>query len=475
MSNFIVTEHVVGGGGAVQAYYHNGTILAALGVLPAAALEANASVGGAALTSLYAHNRGWVMLDSIFVLQNGIIYKSTDEGVTFAAVHTLAATAANDHANFTGPVAVMVQGALKYIGFYVRGANIGVYEYTVATDSWADADLGIAAGLVGEGVSIPCEHKGLIYGRVGGAELFSYDPVSAGVTTLTFAGLSGTNTVQAQCISWDDTLWLGPLDIGGVTVMGQLVGTAFTAVPIEGIGLIASTHLPAIFIDPLTGNLIILWEDVAGAVGLCYELTSAGLATNRTGTVIGVALALLFTGGSNTRLWPHYERTAGGGYTVHIYGTRGRLASDPIERFTWVDVASPMLETGVVAGHAAMAFPYAVQGGGDHLFFPGERRVLQTAEAGAAFGLTVTAEAYQQAGGTISVRGHQHKVSDPGGPPLSPMTIQNPSLGLGLGGINPGAQINGVPTNRTPFSFDWRQDADGFVSGDNYVHQLEGF
>jgi len=477
MSNFIVTEHVVGGGGAIQAYHHNGTALAALGALPAAALEANTSVGGATLTSLYAHNRGWVMLDSIFVLQDGIIYKSTDEGVTFAAVHTLAGTAANDRANFTGPIAVMVQGAMKYVGFYIRGANIGVYEYTVATDAWVDADLGIAAGTVNEGISVPCDHKGLLYGRVGADNLIAYDPVSGGATTLTFVGLAGANTTQGQFISWAGALWLGPFDIGGFTAMGQLVGSAFMAFNIEAVGLIAADHLPAIWIDPTTNNLIILWENAPGSAGLCYELTSSGVATNLTGTVVGAALAALFTGGSITRLWPHYERTTSG-YTVHIYGTRGVLSTDPIERFTWVDIATPIIETGLVGGHAAMAFPYAVQGGGDHLFFAGERRVLQTAELSTPTGVQITAEAHRLSGGLISVRGHQHEVGPVGGPPLSPMTIENPTGGGGglvLAGSNPGAQVDNVPTDRTPFSFDWRQDVDGFVTGDNFNFQLEGF
>ena len=76
----------------------------------------------------------------------------------------------------------------------------------------------------------------------------------------------------------------------------------------------------------------------------------------------------------------------------------------------------------------------------------------------------------------MSVRGHYDQVGvSPNTLTLAPMTILNPAGtgGLSLGGSNPGAQVDGVPANRTAITFDWDQVTDGFTTGDNFNFQLE--
>ena len=141
-----------------------------------------------------------------------------------------------------------------------------------------------------------------------------------------------------------------------------------------------------------------------------------------------------------------------------------------------MDDASNFTELGVVGGSGDMAFPYATHGGDYNGFFPGEKRVVQTAEVSNTTGITITCEAFQQSGGTLSVRGHYDQTAaNNNNLTLDPMTVGNPTGtgGLSVSGSNPGAQIDGVPANRTAVNFDWDQATDGFTTGDGFSYQLE--
>jgi hypothetical protein len=328
--------------------------------------------------------------------------------------------------------------------------------------------------------------NGLVYARVG-VTYVAYDPVSTGTVTLTNNDLSGTYHGCNQFFTWNGGLWVGTTSNGGITpaAIVQVVGSTLD-ISANGISLPVTTpasDFPAagskncIFVDPDTGNLIV-WATTSGVGQPFYvwRITPGAVVTDITGTVVGAGLTTLGEFGVNTRFWPHITRVPGGDYNVVIYASRGPNTTDPVERFEWVDDATPITEVGVVGGSSDIAFPYAIHGGDYSGFFAGEKRVMQTAQAANASGIAITFEAYQQSGAEISVRGHFDKVGATSNPlTLAPMTIGNPSgdPGLAISGANPGAQVDNVPTNRTPITMDWDQVTDGFVTGDNYNYQLE--
>ena len=217
---------------------------------------------------------------------------------------------------------------------------------------------------------------------------------------------------------------------------------------------------------------------VTGGAFSVVRVTPGLVVTDITGAVAGVALSSLGGFGENTRLWPHVTRLPGGTYTVDVFAARGPDTTDPVEKFTWVDDVTNFDELGVVGGSGDMAFPYAIHGSDYNGFFANERRTAQTAQVDNLTGITITVEAFENGGTTASVRGHYDQVgADPNALTLDPMTILNPAGtgGLSLSGVNPGAQIDGVPVDRTPITFDWDQLTDGFTTGDPFSFQLEVF
>jgi len=462
-----------------QLYWHDGQNIdpTGLGVLPTAALEA---LPGASRTNVKHNNRVFTFLDTIFAIQDGRIFESTDEAATFALTHTLTGTAIanSNNAQCIAPIPVMVLGALKLIGFYfLTTGNVGIMEYDVAGGTWSSSDSGVAGGVTTSGMTVPVFYQGLVYARTGAA-FVAYDPVSTGTVTITGTGLISLGA--DQMFSWNGDLWVGPVaKAGNLIGMASLQGSAFNFSPggvtvVSGDGLFA-TSKAGVFVDPNTNNLIVMLH--RGGNFSIYRITTGLVVTDITGTVKGPALTTLGGFGLNSRIWPHITRAPGGVYSVTIYGSRGADTTDPVERFEWVDDATQITEIGVVGGTGDLAFPYAIYGGDQYGFFAGEKRVLQTAQASNSLGITVTCEAFQDSGTTLSVRGHFDKAGVDANPlTLSPMTLSNPlgTGGLSVSGVNPGAQVDGVPANRTAITFDWDQVTDGFITGDNYSFQLEG-
>jgi len=414
----------------------------------------------------------FTFLDMVFVIHDDEIYQSTDEAATFTKVHTLAGRISNLRNQTIAPIPVMVAGALKLIGFYFRDApaNIGVFVYDLATDAWTDADTGVTYASATPGMTLPVFFEGQVYARVG-STFVAYDPISTGTTTLTTSPVASSFGGD-QMFVWNNEIWIGPLTGANTGSMWKLVGSQWVE-STGDLGNAASTTKSALFIDPNTGNLIVI-QDVATT--RAWRITPALVMTDITASVVGTGLAAIGSFGSNARWWPLIERTPGGNYTVHIFASRGGDTTDPIERFEWIDDATQITELGVVGGSADMAFPYAIDGGGQYAFFANEMRTLQTAQVINATGVEITCEAYEQGGTTRSVRGHYDKSGvSPNSLTLDPMTIGNPAgaVGLSVSGINPGAQIDGVPVDRTPITFDWDQITDGFLTGDNYTYQLE--
>lgn len=463
-----------------QLYFHDGQNIdpTGLGALPGAALEDIATAVAGNRDNVKHNNRAFTFLDKVFVIQDSKIYVSTDEGATFLLDFTFTGVGANsEEVHMLAPIPVMVSGSLKLIGFYASGADNYVFEYDVATDTWTDADTGTNnTGLNPSGMTIPVVYQGLVYARVG-TSFIAYDPISTGTVLLTDGGV--TNVGQDQMLVWNGNLYVGPVSDGLVTAgMALLQGGGFD-LDVGGINLgitaPGTSAKTAVFIDPNTGNLIVFVVQAAGALS-ALRVTPGLVVTDITGAVVGAGLAAL---GANpqARLWPHVSRAPSGTYSVEIYASAGGLTSDAVQRFTWVDDLTNLTEVGIVGGSGDMAFPYSIHGGDQYGFFPGEKRVFQTAQAVNATGITVTCEAYQQVGGTISVRGHYDKLGATANSlTLAPMTVGNPAGagGLVLTGGNPGAQVDNVPANRTPITFDWDQVTDGFVTGDNYSYQLEG-
>lgn len=461
-----------------QLFFHDGTNIdsAGLGALPGATLESLAGIGGTR-TNLKQNNRTFTFLDEIFVIQNGVIYRSVDEAVTFAAQHTLTGTTTNSAAQIVGPVPAMVSGTLKLIGFYVIDTNvIHTFTYDVATTSWTSGPTGVSVSSIVEGATAPVVFNGLVHARVG--DMFiAYDPVTTGVLTLTNSGL--TNLGSDQMIVWNGDLWLGPVTDGAVNLgMAKLQGSSWDlgtgGIDLGGAATPSGSSKAGVFIDRATGNLIVMTR--TSSTLSIYRVTPALAVTDITATVKGTNLSTLGSFGLNTRIWPHVTREPGGLYTTDIYAARGPDTTDPVERFQWVDTATQITELGIVGGTGDMAFPYAVHGGDYNGFFSGEQRILQTSQVNNLSGITITFEAFKSGGGTLSVRGHYDEVGETANSlTLAPMTISNPTgaVGLTLSGVNPGVQIDNVPTDRTPISFDWNQIADGFVSGERYNYQLE--
>lgn len=458
-----------------QLYFHDGQNIdpTGLGALPGAVLET--ATGGRAVTK--HNNRVFTLLDMVFVIHNNEVYVSTDEGATFTLDHTFTGGSITANANQTiGPVPVMVNGALKLVGFYFNSLNINIFEYDVALDSWTSFDSGVNASANTAGFTTPVVFNGLVYVRAGDV-FIAYDPVSTGTVTLTNNGL--INLGADQLIAWNGGLWLGPITDSGINSgMALLQGSTWDA-STGGVNFSigqgpATTSKAGVFIDPNTGNLIVMERSTTSF--LVFRITPGLVVTDITGAVVGAGLAALGAVGNETRIWPHISRSPGGNYTVDIYAARGGDTTDPVERFTWVNDATNFTELGVVGGTGDMAFPYAIHGGDYNGFFAGEKRVVQTAQSANANGITITCEAFQDGGTTLSVRGHYDEVgADPNALTLAPMTISNPAGtgGLSVSGSNPGAQIDGVPANRTAITFDWDQVTDGFVTGDNFNFQLE--
>ena len=459
-----------------QLYWHDGQNISptGIGALPGAALE---SVG-AGREFVKHNNRVFTYLDTTFAIQDGIIYQSTDEAGTFASAHTLAGTATGNAINhqIVAPVPVMVSGALNLIGFYgLTTNNIGVMIYDVALDSWSSSDTGVSATAFTTGMTVPVVYQGLVYARVGAAYI-AYDPVSTGTVTLTASGF--TNVGADQMIIWNGALWLGGVTDGASTGMAKLQGTTWDlsvgGVDLSGAATVLATSKTGLFIDPSTNNLIVMMKQTTTFA--IYRITPGLAVTDLTGTVKGASLTTLGGFGSNTRVWPHVTRAPAGVYTVTIYASRGAEPTDPIERFEWVNDATQFTEVGVVGGSGDMAFPYAISGGDQYGFFSGEKRTVQTAQIATATGIKITCEAFQDGGTTLSVRGHFDAIgASPNTLTLAPMTLGNPTGtgGLSVSGVNPGAQVDGVPADRTVIQFDWDQITDGFTTGDNYNYQLE--
>jgi len=467
---------------SVQLFFHDGQNISptGLGALPGAILEPIISADRGNTKQI---NRTWVLLDSIFALNNGIIYESTDEGATFAVDHTLVDTTPGDDqmAQGVGPIPVMVLGALKLIGAYITDTTeIGIMTYDVAAGTWASVNTGISSVNVSRGNTLPIFFNGLVYFRCG--QVFgAYDPVSTGTISL-----SSSLVVNAygsdQIIEWNGALWSGPhQEVTANAGMARLVGSTWDIDTNGADFSVGATQTPrrtsksGVFIDPVTNNLIVMWTSNT-QVFRVMRITPGLVVTDITGTVAGAGLAALGAFSLNTRFWPHITRSPGGAYSVVIYAARGADPTDPVEKFEWVDDATQITEDGIVGGSGEMAFPYAIDGGDQYGFFAAEKRVAQTAQAANPTGITVTCEAFQQGGTTLSVRGHFDKEGvDANSLTLSPMTLSNPTGtgGLSVSGVNPGAQIDGVPADRTPISMDWNQVTDGFATGDNYNFQLE--
>lgn len=464
-----------------QLFFHDGETIDATGIgsLPGAALEDLTAQGGVR-TDVKHNNRVVTLLDMIFVIQDSKVYVSTDEAATFTLDFTFTGASANTwETQVVGPIPVMASNALHLIGFYVSGSDIFVFDYDVAGDSWSDTDTTINATTMTAGATVPVVFDGLVHVRIGDA-FIGYDPVSTGTLSFTNSGLS--NLGADQMLVWNGGLYLGPVTDGGINGGMALFQNGVWDLGIGGIDLslgavVSSSSKSGVFVDPATNNLIVMTRTSGGAL-VVNRVTTGAVVTDITGTVVGTALATLGGTGDNVRIWPHLTRAPGGTYSVEIYAAGAPGTADAVQRFTWVDDATAFTELGVVGGSGDMAFPYAIHGGDYNGFFPGERRVVQTAQVSIATGLTITCQAYYQTGGTVSVRAHYDKVGDlPNSLTLEAMTITNPlgDPGLSLVGSNPGARIDGVPANRTAITFDWDQVTDGFVTGDNFNFQLEIF
>jgi len=465
-----------------QLFFHNGFTIdsSGLGSLPGASLEDLTALGGVR-DNVKQNNRVFTFLDMIFVIQDGVIYRSTDEATTFASDFTFTGTTDDWYPQVIGPVPVMVQGAIKLVGFYMSGVNIFVFEYDLAGDTWSDSDTTVDVTTGTAGQTVPVVSNNLVYVRIG--DMFiAYDPSSGGTITLSS---SLSNEGADQMVLWNGGLWLGPITDGAPAHAGiaTLDGASWD-VDTNGADLgVGASDFPStsskagLFVDPNTNNLIVMWTSDAGNF-FVHSITPGLVVTDLTGTVAGSSLTTLGTFGANTRFWPHVTRQPGGTYGVFIYAARGPTPSDPIEKFEWVDDATQIIEHGVVGGSGDMAFPYAIHGGDYNGFFVDEKRVLQTAQSVNPSGITVTCQVYQNGGTVLSVRGHHDNVqANVNNLTLDPMTILNPAgdPGLSLGGSNPGAQVDNVPADKTPITFDWDQIADGFVTGDTYNYQLEAF
>ena len=464
MSSFIVVEGHTTSVGGPTAWLHPGDTnpLVALGALPGA----NVVTAG---RSVWAGATSLTVLDRIFVFQHDRIFKSTDEGATFILEPTLGVLPNFNAGGAVGiaPVPVMLNGALKYYGFHhgLAGNAVMRIEYDVATDTWTSVDTGVTSGGGASSVQ-PVEFEGRIYGTRGNLD-FVFDPSIGSMASL---GDPGTLDYRSRLIPWNGNMYLFYGILGNLY---QLVGATYTLVTsLDAFG-VGSQGSPAVFVDPNTNNLIALWHDSSGNPK-SFSVTPGHVVTN-INAIEGVAWTAF---PATVRLNPVVSRAVGGAVSVAIYAGTGVGIGNPFQRFDWVNDATPMNEVGVIAGTGDFFFPTSISDGGEQLLFtPTGKRVLQTAQVDNVNGIQMTMEAFQSGGGTMSVRQRHRNVSDVKNIPLTPSTILNPAGtgGLSLTGGNPGAQVDGVPANKTPITYEWDAVADGFGLGDTYDVQIEAF
>ena len=457
--------------GIVEVYSHDGINITPLGALPGAGQETEALGNG-----YHSGTRGLVVLDKIFVWQDGAIYKSTDEEVTFASEFVVASKPTNAGSVAQGwnrPVPVMVSGALKYIGFYVAtaGSIVHMLIYDVATDAWSDLTTGVVGG---GGCSSPVSHDGKIYFMHNQANATVFDPVSSSATTLGFTG--GTLTPAGSMIVWNNNVYLIGRNGAGAVVHWFLAGASFTAGPSTGAqGATGSIH--AVFADPNTNDLIVVAAFTGANTTRITSMTPGHVVTDLTGTVGSAALNAISVTGT-AWFFPVVTRGLGGGITVDFYGMSARTPAGSVQKFTWVNQGTLITAGPVVGGAGSWNWPVANDGADHWLFNANQKRIAQVAQATLGTGLRPTFKAYASGGGTVSVTPYWRSLAngaDVKESPVQSMTISNPlgAGGLGLSGANPGKVITGVPTDKTAITFDWDQITDGFVGGDDYDFQLE--
>ncbi|MGD9725437.1 MAG: hypothetical protein AB7L09_00030 [Nitrospira sp.] len=450
--------------GPVTVYFHDGTSITPLGSLPLAAVETG--------TFFNNNTRSLVVLNRIFIFQGDTtgdakIFKSTDEGSTFTLDTTLSTFPANTSC-WAAPVPVMVLGALKYIGLYQDSATgtIRYLIYDVATDSWSEVSSGATSGVTT--ICGPVSHNGKLYFRTNNNNYWVYDPVSGSTTSLT--GTTGTS-VDALIV-WNNTVVIMQRNLGsGNAELRYLSGTTFTLGTNFGVIGAAASGRFAMAVDPNTNNLIVVAPNTINTRVFIVDPTWAY--TDLTATVATTGLSTLADP-------PVYPLVSQGGSVVEFLAMASRSGAASVQRFTWVDQATPMVAAGVIAGAGSYFWPNVYDGADHWLFNPGQRRVAQVSQVVYANGIKPTIQCYRSSGGTSSATLEYRSLANLGDVteiPSHAATIENPTgdPGLALTGVNPGAQIDNIPNDNTPITFEWNQSTDGLFTGEDYDYRLRVF
>lgn len=402
----------------------------------------------------------------IAVINTGI-YRSTNGGAAWGLVH---ADAILTGPSCTGPY-VLYPGGVPTLVVLAWNTSTSWYLFT-STDGVTWNKSGAQTLFIGgpsvHGVTV---WRGALYGFThdagfGAAQLIRWTTNSA---TVVSGGVDNPASTQPYplCV-FNDRLFTITGTIGGDRKLWEFTAGAWVlhATFAAGKGSFNIDNKWALFVDPVSDNMVAMVTNLSGNVWECYSWDAALSVTNRTAAT-GMAL---LGGAGDSRIGVLVDGSdPGAGSTtpdIYLYFAVDGNPGTPMTVFQWNGLASSITNVGS-GGNVQHAIPFGVKTGGEAFWTSGQRTIERISASPVIGGVRYGFKIYSP---NPSVDGVSVRWSVAGATqeyPSTPFaTLSNPSVGTLSAGNTQIDGLDAADNGATTFFVTWLAESDGFSIGD---------
>lgn len=268
---------------------------------------------------------------------------SRDDGYTWTLVHSVSVTST---APTHGPFTVNTTDGIKYVIFFMNSADSNIIYAAVSDDliNWTNYSFGVSVFFFW-----PVVWRGRIVTSSANTtnQLFIFDPAALSHTVSDVSGRS----IRYLTV-WNDQVWATGVSAAGfLTVAGIIDGVyTYDVVGPGGFtpGVNVGSQVACSFVDPTTGNLIVIASSASAWFAL--EVTSVSSYTDRTATMLtGGSIASYNVVSTIKGVVVDQIDAVGSTPQIYVYITNGITSGSLISMFRYNGVGSLLGTSGGTA------------------------------------------------------------------------------------------------------------------------------
>lgn len=268
---------------------------------------------------------------------------SRDDGYTWTLVHSVSVTST---APTHGPFTVNTTDGIKYVIFFMNSADSNIIYAAVSDDliNWTNYSFGVSVFFFW-----PVVWRGRIVTSSANTtnQLFIFDPAALSHTVSDVSGRS----IRYLTV-WNDQVWATGVSAAGfLTVAGVIDGVyTYDVVGPGGFtpGVNVGSQVACSFVDPTTGNLIVIASSASAWFAL--EVTSVSSYTDRTATMLtGGSIASYNVVSTIKGVVVDQIDAVGSTPQIYVYITNGITSGSLISMFRYNGVGSLLGTSGGTA------------------------------------------------------------------------------------------------------------------------------